>query len=109
MTYTYHCSDCGNQVDEFCQDHPAATVESIHTTGETTRETITYRQISTLMSEALLAGDHEQSALCETVMAQERTYTGSTPADDAHTAAEHEALSSRTTCNAVRPTRPRSR
>jgi hypothetical protein len=58
----------------------------------TTRETISYRQIGSLMAEAQLAGDHEQVALCETVLAQERTYTGSTPADDAHTAAEHAAL-----------------
>ena len=26
---SHHCSVCGEQVDEFCADHPSATVESI--------------------------------------------------------------------------------
>ena len=28
---THHCSECGNEVEEYCPDHPSATVESIYT------------------------------------------------------------------------------
>lgn len=33
-TITHHCSECGEEVDDFCRDHPRAMVESIHTAHE---------------------------------------------------------------------------
>jgi hypothetical protein len=58
----------------------------------TTIETVTRKQIRSLMSDAQLAGDYEQVGLCETVLAAERTYTGSDPYDDCTRIVERTAL-----------------
>lgn len=28
-TTTYHCSECGNQVEEYCEEHPSAEIASV--------------------------------------------------------------------------------
>jgi len=31
---TYHCRECGNEVEEYCQYHPSAIVDSIQSSGK---------------------------------------------------------------------------